>query len=189
MSDTIVEIQLPENALTPVLHVHSLTDDTASLNGGDALTQLTNVKGFWRATVTQDLAGVYRVVVIDSDGDVIATGYVALQNDTETYRVEDTYSGAAAAGGDTAAINDIKAKTDQLKFTSGRVHSVLADSDGVSETKFREIMTAFVLNPSEVSVVSGDTRQVVYKKRDGITTVATVTFDYSNGSRSAAVLA
>jgi hypothetical protein len=157
MSDTIVEIQLPENALTPVLHVHSLTDDTASLNGGDALTQLTNVKGFWRATVTQDLAGVYR--------------------------------GAAAAGGDTAAINDIKAKTDQLKFTSGRVHSVLADSDGVSETKFREIMTAFVLNPSEVSVVSGDTRQVVYKKRDGITTVATVTFDYSNGSRSAAVLA
>lgn len=94
MANTIVEIQLPTGSVTPTLSLYSLSSDTtlANTGGADTLTQESNASGFWRATVTEALTGVYRVKVLDGSSNVLATGYVTLSDDTNTYRVEDTYS-------------------------------------------------------------------------------------------------
>lgn len=120
------------------------------------------------------------------DGTNVA-GYVVASFSTLNRTV-----GSATAANQSTILSQaaaIKAKTDQLSFTGSRVDAGLADSDGVTELKFRALIMAFALNESVVTTISGDTKQVEYKNRDGTTTVATVTFDFAEGSRSDTSLA
>jgi hypothetical protein len=61
--------------------------DTISNGSGDSLSEDTNRKGLYSATVTEALNGTFYCYVEDSAGTVIATGWVYLQDDTGSYTV------------------------------------------------------------------------------------------------------
>lgn len=114
MASTPVEIQLP-SGVTATLSLYPLDSDTLANSGGaDTLTEPTNAKGFYTATVTEALSGVYRAKVLVGS-TVLATGFVNMADDTSTYRVVDDYLVAAnleasesGSGGDvvTLTVND-----------------------------------------------------------------------------------
>ena len=90
MASTPVEIQLP-SGVTATLSLYPLDSDTlANSDGADTLTEATNAKGFYTATVTEALEGIYRVKVLVGS-TVLASGFVRLYDDATTYRVIDDY--------------------------------------------------------------------------------------------------
>lgn len=95
MASTIVEIQLPPGTSGATLSLYSLTNDSSLANSGgaDALTEETDASGFFRATVTESLTGVYRAKVL-SGATVLATGYIDIIDDAGVYRVEDSHAQA-----------------------------------------------------------------------------------------------
>lgn len=82
-----------------------------------------------------------------------------------------------------ASIAAIKAITDLITFSGGRVDSALADADGISETLFREVLMAFAVGPNMVTEIGPNERQVEFKKQDGTTVVITITYDPADGQR------
>lgn len=88
-----------------------------------------------------------------------------------------------------AVSSAVKAKTDQLSFTSGRVDSVLAAVDGLSETRAKEMILSFAMGLTTVEDVDSNTRRVTFYAQDGTTAIATVTYDRTNGERSIVSLA
>lgn len=90
MASTPVQLQLP-SGLTATLSLYAAGSDTLANSGGaDTLTEATNAKGLYTATVTEALSGVYFAKVLVGS-NVVGTGWVALADDTTTYRVVDSY--------------------------------------------------------------------------------------------------
>ena len=88
MASTPVEIQLP-SGLTATLSLYADGSDTLANSGGaDTLTEATNRKGLYTATVTEALAGLHFAKVLVG-ANIVATGWVFLADDTSTYSVVD----------------------------------------------------------------------------------------------------
>jgi|GEM_PF-6502207 len=89
MASTPVEVNAPSGLSSPKLELYPHGSDTiANGAGGDTLTEKTNKKGVYSATVTEALTGWHDVVVKDGTS-VIAGGHVRLADDTDIKRVED----------------------------------------------------------------------------------------------------
>lgn len=71
-----------------VLKLYALGADTLLNTGGDALTERTNKKGFYTATVTENITGVNHVRVTDASDVAVWVGVTesALADDTGTYQ-------------------------------------------------------------------------------------------------------
>ncbi len=126
MPSTPVEIQLP-SGLSPTLSLYAAGSDVlANTGGADTLTENTNAKGLYSATVTEALVGIhYAQVMVGSD--LLASGWVDLNDDTTTYRVIDDYLWAAATGG-----TSITPTPSPAGFSTGYIYAY--DEDGVVET-------------------------------------------------------
>lgn len=88
MATTIVEVQLPDGLTDPKLSVYDLDANTL-LSGPNDLTE--EVSGFWKADVTENVAGKHRVIVMDGSSRAFS-GYIEMANTTETYRATDNYA-------------------------------------------------------------------------------------------------
>ena len=85
MANTIAQIQASDG-LTLTLKLYADDSDTIA-NGasGDTLTERTNDKGTYRATVTEALAGVYRYRATDANDVTMARGMIDMVDDTATH--------------------------------------------------------------------------------------------------------
>src|SRR5690606_23827382 len=86
MASTPVEIQAPSGR-TLTLELYPLGSDTIANTGGDSLTEHTNRKGFYQATVTESLSGWHHVLVKDGS-TAVANGYIYLTDTTDVHRTE-----------------------------------------------------------------------------------------------------
>lgn len=86
MASTPVEIQAPSGR-TLTLELYPLGSDTIANTGGDSLTENTNRKGFYQATVTESLTGWHQIVVKDGS-TAVANGYIYLTDTTDVHRTE-----------------------------------------------------------------------------------------------------
>lgn len=104
MATTPVEIQLPTGLSSLTISIYSLTDDSSLANSGgaDTLTEETNAKMFYRASVTEALSGIYRYRVIQG-GTEYASGYLYMEDDTTVRYCVDTYSEASSLSGSLTA--------------------------------------------------------------------------------------
>lgn len=92
MAATVVEF-LAGSGHTLTLKLFALgSDSIANGAGGDAMTEETNREGLYLATVDEALAGIYHAHVFDASGILVRPGYVRLADDTNTYRVEQSYA-------------------------------------------------------------------------------------------------
>lgn len=142
MADTIVMVAIPSGYSSPVIKLSDVsTPDTIVNNSpnGDTLTELTNMKGFYTATISESVTGLHLVTVETSDGSVVLrTGEVSLADDLNTYRVQESCyimsgtkegelsisSGVAQAdmaqiSGDATAANNLEAMFDGNGYTDG----------------------------------------------------------------------
>lgn len=86
MASTPVEIQAPSGR-TLTLELYPLGSDTIANTGGDILTEHTNRKGFYQATVTESLSGWHHVLVKDGSTPILV-GYIYLTDTTSVHRPE-----------------------------------------------------------------------------------------------------
>ena len=93
MANTTVQIQMPSGLSSPTLTLYADGSDTAG-NTPDTLTEPTNRKGLYQATVTEALDGMHFAKVLVGS-NVVATGWVVLADDTNTYNVVDAYADAS----------------------------------------------------------------------------------------------
>jgi len=89
MPNTIIQADAPDG-LTLTLKLYAVNGDTLLNGSGDAMTERTNNKGTYTATVTEALTGVHEVRLTDAS-DVTIAKYVTevLVDDTGTYRCHD----------------------------------------------------------------------------------------------------
>ena len=90
MANTTVQIQMPSGLSSPTLTLYADGSDTAG-NTPDTLTEPTNRKGLYQATVTEALDGMHFAKVLVGS-NVVATGWVVLADDTNTYNVVNDYA-------------------------------------------------------------------------------------------------
>src|SRR5690606_39876610 len=86
MASTPVEIQAPSGR-TLTLELYPLGSDTIANTGGDSLTEHTNRKVFYQATVTESLSGWHHVLVKDGSTPILV-GYIYLTDTTDVHRTE-----------------------------------------------------------------------------------------------------
>jgi len=89
MASTPVEIIHGITGLTATLKLYARGSDTIVNGAGDTLTEQTNRKGVYRATVTESLTGLHEAYMVDGSGNVLYTGYVRLQDTTDVHTVSD----------------------------------------------------------------------------------------------------
>jgi len=90
MADTIVQVDGVFDGMTdPTLFLFTPGGVDAALNGsGDILTKATNRETSWRATVDHAINGLVKYEVRVS-GTAVASGYVYMLNDEQTYYCSD----------------------------------------------------------------------------------------------------
>lgn len=89
MASTPVHVLAP-SGLTLTLELYPEGSDTIANGAGDTLTEQTNRKGVYVATVTEALSGRYYAIVKDGSANLIANGAVDLADTTAVCLVEDT---------------------------------------------------------------------------------------------------
>jgi hypothetical protein len=116
MANTIAQIQASDG-LTLTLKLYADDSDTIA-NGasGDTLTERTNDKGTYRATVTEALAGVYRYRATDANDVTMARGMIDMVDDTATHEGYDPAPSDMALESTSQAI---VADTDELQINQG----------------------------------------------------------------------
>ena len=129
MASTIVELQLP-SGVSPTLSLYADGSDTLANSGGaDTLTEATNRLGLYTATVTEALSGLHFAKILVGS-NVLATGWVYLEDDTSTYTVVDEKPSAEwSDGGRLDAILD-----DVLTDTGTTLPGTLTTIDGKVDT-------------------------------------------------------
>jgi len=90
MAATPVEIIHGITGLTLTLKLYARGVDTLANGAGDSMTEQTNRKGTYRATVDEALSGTYEAYAVDGSGNVLYTGLVDLEDTTSVYTVDDT---------------------------------------------------------------------------------------------------
>lgn len=88
MADTTVQVIAP-SGLSLTVELYALGSDVLANGSGDNLTEETNRKGLYAATVAEALSGIYSAHV-KLGSAVIAVGWLELADDTGTYVVEDS---------------------------------------------------------------------------------------------------
>lgn len=154
MANTTVQIQMPSGLSSPTLTLYADGSDTAG-NTPDTLTEPTNRKGLYQATVTEALDGMHFAKVLVGS-NVVATGWVVLADDTNTYNVVDAYADASdlTAAGIADAVWDEAASAHNIGGSFGKflrqlkegVVSAEADVNDASATT-----TSFVTTLTEAS--------------------------------------
>ncbi len=154
MANTTVQIQMPSGLSSPTLTLYADGSDTAG-NTPDTLAEPTNRKGLYQATVTEALSGIHFAKVLVG-ANVVATGWVTLADDTNTYNVVDAYADASdlTEAGIAGAVWDEAASAHNIGGSFGKflrqlkegVVSAEADVDDASATT-----TSFVTTLTEAS--------------------------------------
>ena len=154
MANTTVQIQMPSGLSSPTLTLYADGSDTAG-NTPDTLTEPTNRKGLYQATVTEALDGMHFAKVLVGS-NVVATGWVVLADDTNTYNVVDAYADASdlTVAGIADAVWDEAASAHNIAGSFGKflrqlkegVVSAEADVNDASATT-----TSFVTTLTETS--------------------------------------
>jgi hypothetical protein len=149
MPNTIIQADAPDG-LTLTLKLYAVNGDTLLNGSGDAMTERTNNKGTYTATVTEALTGVHEVRLTDAN-DVTVAKYVTevLVDDTGTYRCHDFTP---------LTITEI--------LTTQMTESYAAD--GVAPT-LAQALFLIQQTVGDFSVVDTD---ITVKKIDGVTTAA-----------------
>lgn len=106
MAATPVELLAP-SGLTLTLELYPIGTDVIANTGGDTLTESTNAKGRYTATVDESISGDH-VAVVKSGSNVIANGYLDLSDDTTTYRVADSLADARVNKATLQTLDDIE---------------------------------------------------------------------------------
>lgn len=89
MADTIVEVVLDDAASGLTLELYADGSDVLANSGGaDTLTEETNRKGLYLATVQEALSGLHYAKILDG-AEVYAAGWVDLADDTGTYTIRE----------------------------------------------------------------------------------------------------
>lgn len=131
MASTPVHVLAP-SGLTLTLYLYPEGSDVIANGAGNALTEQTNRKGVYLATVTQAISGRHYAIVKDGSGNLIANGALALTDTTVIHLVDDLVSLAlvdAVANIDAA----ITAKGDETQGVIGDSQiSVLAAISGTN---------------------------------------------------------
>jgi hypothetical protein len=97
MASTPVEIIHGATGLTAItLKLYARGSDAIVNGAGDALTEQTNRKGVYRATVDEALTGLHEAYMVDGSGNVLYAGVVRLQDTSEVCTV-----------GELSALNDV----------------------------------------------------------------------------------
>lgn len=108
MPNKTVELKAP-SGLSLTLSLYAFGSDSLANNGGaDTLSERTNAKGIYAATVTEAISGWHDAKVLDGSGNLIASYVVNLTDAVGTYRCCDLIDMYAVAG-DTEAVDDLKA--------------------------------------------------------------------------------
>lgn len=153
MANAIVEIVAP-SGMTLTLSLFPIGSDTAGATG-KALTERTNDKGTYRATVADGLVGLYRANALTAGGVLVAKGVVLMSDEaTDHYVVVE--SNVRLIGGASTII------------------------DGKTITEALQIISAACAG----KVSGAGTGEETFKGLDGTTTRIVVTCDPS-GNRSA----
>lgn len=97
MANTILNIQLPSGLSGLLVTLYPDGSDTQG-NTPDVLTEASNRLGLYSATITEALSGKHYVKVMDGSS-LLASGWVELQDDTNTYHVQDDYPQTTTGGG------------------------------------------------------------------------------------------
>ncbi len=102
MASTTVEVHMP-TGLTLTLKLYPYGSDTiANGAGGDTMTERTNAKGVYSATVTEAITG-WHDAIIEEGGTSIAALDVHLADDTGTYRCHDAAHRSSQPSGTSTA--------------------------------------------------------------------------------------
>lgn len=70
-----------------ILRLFPRGDDTPANGSGDPLTEQTNRRGCYRATIEEELVGVHEAYVLDADSNILFTGAVLLSADAGVHTV------------------------------------------------------------------------------------------------------
>lgn len=158
MASTPVEIQLP-SGLTATLSLYADGSDTLANSGGaDTLTEATNRKGLYTATVTEALSGLHFAKVLIG-ANVVATGWINLEDDTTTYSVGDSKTDATNA----TSLASIVADTNELQADladGGRldllIDEILADVTGLNGDAMRGTDSAYTGTPPTAAAIRAE---------------------------------
>jgi hypothetical protein len=123
-----VEIIHGVTGLTGTLKLYARGSDTIVNGAGDTMTEQTNRKGVYRATVDESLSGLYEAYFIDGSSNVLYTGIVDLADDADVHTVGDPSVGVDLESGLTAAsVWAYASRT--LTQSAAAVAAVMAGSD------------------------------------------------------------
>ncbi len=160
MANKTVECSLPTGLTGCLLKLFDRGGDTLLNTGGDTLTERTNAKGKYTATVTEALAGFYTAIVYLSDGTTpLDFGQVYLVDAVGTY-----YMVPEAAAGTTGGAVTYGTGTGQISATSGAVAS-----DAPSAAQNATAVAAAILEDPANKIVTDEDGRVtpdsLYERR------------------------
>lgn len=99
MAATPVEIIHGVSGLSGTLKLYPRGSDSTANGAGDAVTEQTNRKGVYRATVDDALTGLHEAYFVDGSGNVLFAGCVRLTDTTSVHTVSElTVSGDVPDG-------------------------------------------------------------------------------------------
>ncbi|QDU97516.1 hypothetical protein [Lignipirellula cremea] len=131
MASTTITCNLPSGLSSPVLKLAAVGAPDTLVNGvGDTLTEQTNLKGWYAATVTEALADLHLATLEDSASNVLATGYVSLADDTGNYLVVEQ------------CLLSVGAKPGELSISSGKVPATIAAGDLATDSITADVLQA-----------------------------------------------
>ena len=115
MANAIVQCQAPTGlSLTLSLYAFSSDDTLANSGGADTLTEKTNNKGLYQATVTEGLSGWHWAKILDGSSNLIAHYAVWMSDTTNTHRCVDL-ADVYAVGGTAQTSGDIIGDTNDIQ--------------------------------------------------------------------------
>jgi hypothetical protein len=135
MANTVVEVLgLPTSLSGPLVKLFTRNSDTLLNTGGDTLTERTNKKGAYTATVTEAIAGYVDAIVTLSDGTTpIFSGVIPnIVDDTGTYRVVDDGMPLTGLTG-TASANVLQWSSTNVGAPDTAGYPVVTVKDGIGQ--------------------------------------------------------
>lgn len=123
MANAIVETYMPQG-MTLTLDLFPYASDTAAASG-KTLTEATNRKGLYTATVTEGLTG-WHTAHVKQSGNVIAVSSVYMTDDTSVHRTEDASAYLYLTGWSVLTTADIDARL--TAYAGAKTSELLASS-------------------------------------------------------------
>lgn len=114
MANTIVKLDVVDDALPSVCRLAATPGATGSPAAAYLMSADSSNSWLFDITVSESLVGIFRVVIEDSDGLVVAAGYVYLQDDAATYYAVGDYLTCVTHSNSLQAQADVAAVANQI---------------------------------------------------------------------------